>query len=230
MQTTPQARSPIGILGGMGPEATALLFQRVVDATPAADDSEHIPLLIDNDPRIPSRIAHLIEGHGDDPTEYLCAMAQRLEAANCQALAMPCNTAHHYAAAIQASIGIPLLNMVQRTAKVLGAMGVKKVGMFTSPALKIVSVYEDFFAEHGLEGVFPVNDAANLRLIREIKAGQQPDSDTMKMVLDELALTGSEVILVGCSELSLYSDSLPTSLPCVDSLDVLRDSIIDFAA
>ena len=51
----------------------------------------------------------------------------------------------------------------------------------------------------------------------------------MKMVLDELAEEGSEVILVGCSELSLYSDRLPTSLPCVDSLDVLRDSIIDFA-
>ncbi len=230
MQTAKQAHSPIGIIGGMGPEATALLFQRVVAATPAQDDSEHIPLLIDNDPRIPSRIAHLIEGDGDDPTPYLCQMAQRLEAANCQALAMPCNTAHHYAAAIQASIGIPLLNMVQQTAEVLGAMGVKKVGMFTSPALKFVGVYEEAFADYGLEQVFPKNDTATLRLIREIKAGQQPDSDTMKMVLDELAERGSEVILVGCSELSLYSDRLPTNLPCVDSLDVLRDSIIDFAA
>ncbi len=222
-------RRSIGIIGGMGPEATALLFQRIIAATPARDDSEHIPLLIDNDSRIPSRIAHLIEGIGEDPAPYLCQMAQRLEAANCAALAMPCNTAHHYAQTIQASIGIPLLNMVQQTSAILGAMGVTRVGMFTSPALKKVGVYEKSFTAHGLNSIFPANDETTLNLIRGIKAGQKPNTKTMAIVLDELAQAGSEVILVGCSELSLYSDSLPTTLPCIDSIDVLRDSIIDFA-
>ena len=220
----------VGILGGMGPEATALLFQRIVAGTPAQDDCAHIPLLIDNDPLIPSRIAHLIEGNGVDPTAHLCRMAQNLEAADCSALAMPCNTAHHYAAAIQDSVGIPLLNMVQQTSAVLGAMGVQRVGMFTSPALKATGVYEKFFVRHGLKGIFPAEDAATLGLIRAIKAGQSPDLSVMAAILDELKNSGSEVVLVGCSELSLYSASLPNDLPCVDSINVLRDYIISWSS
>ncbi|MEH6740448.1 MAG: aspartate/glutamate racemase family protein, partial [Sulfitobacter sp.] len=87
----------IGVLGGMGPEATILLQRKVLDAVLARDDSDHIPLVIDMNPRVPSRIAHLLEGTGEDPGPILAAMAERLQNAGCAALAMPCNTAHHYA-------------------------------------------------------------------------------------------------------------------------------------
>ena len=106
-------RRVVGILGGMGPEATILLQQRLL-ATRRRRAMTPITcrLLIDMNPQVPSRIAHLIEGTGIDPTPVLVAMARRLEAAGATALAMPCNTAHHYAAAIAAAVSIPLLNMV----------------------------------------------------------------------------------------------------------------------
>ena len=85
----------IGILGGMGPEATVLLMSRIIARTPAADDRDHVPLFVDNNTQVPSRIAALIEGTGEDPGPVLADMARRLEANGAEALAMPCNTAHH---------------------------------------------------------------------------------------------------------------------------------------
>jgi aspartate racemase len=87
----------IGILGGMGPEATVLQMSRLITATPAQDDADHIPLIVDTNTQVPSRVAALIEGGGTDPAPVLAAVAKRLEEAGAGALAMPCNTAHHYA-------------------------------------------------------------------------------------------------------------------------------------
>ena len=121
MDETVTPRPTIGILGGMGPEATILLMQRIMAATPAPegrarDDADHIPLLVDNNTAVPSRIRHLIEGTGEDPGPVLAAMARRLETAGAHALAMPCNTAHSYAAAVRGAAKIPFLDMVALTA------------------------------------------------------------------------------------------------------------------
>jgi hypothetical protein len=87
----------VGIIGGMGPEATLDLMRRVLAKTPAQDDQDHIHLIVESNPKIPSRIAHLIEGTGDDPTPELIRIAVNLQRAGAQALAIPCNTAHAYA-------------------------------------------------------------------------------------------------------------------------------------
>ena len=90
-------RRTVGILGGMGPEATVLLMQQVIAAVPARDDADHVPLIVDQNRQVPSRIRRLIEGTGEDPRPVLAAMARRLQGRGPQALAMPCNTAHAYA-------------------------------------------------------------------------------------------------------------------------------------
>src|ERR1700723_4357749 len=86
----------VGIIGGMGPEATVDLMRRVIAATPARDDADHIHLLVDNNPKVPSRIAALIDGTGCDPAPALCEMAKGLEAQGADFLVIPCNTAHYY--------------------------------------------------------------------------------------------------------------------------------------
>lgn len=219
----------IGIIGGMGPEATALLFQRIVAQTPADDDRDHLPLLIDNDPGIPSRIAFLIEGNKIDPTAHLCKIAQNLEKAGCSALAMPCNTAHFFAKAISESVSIPLINMIEHTARHIKTKGWTKIGMFCSPALRKVGVFEAAFAQNGLEALFPANDSEPLQIIRQIKAGQPPDTALIARLLSELEAHGAHGVLISCSELSLFRDHLVTPLPLVDSLDVLTTEILCFA-
>ena len=98
----------VGIIGGMGPEATVDLMRRVIAKTPASDDQDHVHLIVENNPKIPSRIAHLIDGTGADPTPELTRIALNLQRAGADALAMPCNTAHAYAHSIRRAVSIPL--------------------------------------------------------------------------------------------------------------------------
>ena len=102
---------PVGILGGMGPKATILLQERLMRAVPSVlDDADHVPLIIDMNPQVPSRISHIIEKKGLSPGPILAKMAKRLEIAGAQSVAMPCNTAHYYSQDITSAIKIPFID------------------------------------------------------------------------------------------------------------------------
>ena len=229
-----QARRPVGILGGMGPEATILLQRKLLDVIPAQDDCDHIPLLIDMNPQVPSRIAHLIDGSGDNPGPTMAAMARRLEIAGAKSLAMPCNTAHHYAPAIVDAVDIPLLNMIEIAAtyaeRALGPAG--RVGMIASPAMRQTRLFEIALEARGLSVLWPKDDAAMLSAIRAIKKGR-PDMSVRATVLSassELLDAGADMQFIACSEFSLVADSAAPDARVVDTLDLLVAEIVAFSA
>lgn len=223
----------VGILGGMGPEATILLMQRIVAAVPARDDSDHIPLIVDNNTQVPSRIKALIEGTGEDPAPVLAAMARRLEAAGVQALAMPCNTAHHYAGAIRAASGVPFLDMVALSsaaaARAAGPGGA--VGMLASPAVRKVGVFDAALAAQGLRQIWPEDEDAMLAAIRRIKAEGPVDAAlaSVEAAAAELAGRGAGALMVACTEFSLLAPRLAAPAPVIDTLDALVAEIVAFA-
>lgn len=223
----------IGILGGMGPEATILLQRRVMQAVPAADDADHVPLMIDMNTQVPSRIAHLIEGTGIDPSPTLAAMATRLEAAGAQALAMPCNTAHHYAGAITGAAGVPLLNMIElagdHAAAALGAGG--RVGILASPATRSTGLFNTALEARGLSVLWPEDGAQMLAAIRTIKAEGPVDTAraTLRAASAELAAAGAQMQLIACSEFSLIADSVAPGVQAVDTIDLLAQAIVGFS-
>lgn len=221
----------VGILGGMGPEATILLMQKVMAAVPARDDADHVPLLVHQNPQVPSRIKALIERVGEDPAPTLARMARDLEAAGAQALAMPCNTAHHYAPAIREASGLPFLDMLALTATHLAGAGARRVGMLASPATRLADVFSAPFAARGLVPVFLDDDTALLAIIRAVKAGDTPATLTgaLRRQADALRAQGADHLLVACTELSLMTDALPDDLPRTDSLDCLTGAIVEFA-
>ena len=106
------AKKTIGILGGMGPEATARLFQLIIDHTQADTDEDHIPVIIHNEPRIPDRTEAIL-GRGPSPLPALIDAAVRLQAAGAQLILMPCHTAHHYHPDIVVHLQVPFLNMIE---------------------------------------------------------------------------------------------------------------------
>lgn len=223
----------IGILGGMGPEATILLQRKVMDAVPARDDSDHIPLLVDMNPQVPSRIAHLIERTGEDPGPTLAAMALRLQNAGSAALAMPCNTAHYYAAAITDAVDIPLLNIVDLAAKhALGLVGTGgRVGVLASPAIRRIGLFEKAFGKVGISVTWPEQDEAMLAAIRTVKS-QGPVAaarSTLLKASTELVATGADMQFIACSEFSLISDSVAPNSNAVDTVDLLVRAIVDFS-
>lgn len=222
----------VGILGGMGPEATVLLMSRVIAATPAKDDADHIPLIVDQNPQVPSRIARLIEGTGADPAPVLAAMARRLEVAGAEALAMPCNTAHHYAPAIRAAASVPLLDMVALSAEAAAQAGRGgRVGILASPAVQRIGLLDAALARHGAAAVYPADQPALLDAIRAIKReGRTPAARAaLAAAARGLAREGAAIQLVACTEFSLIADAAGEEAEVIDTLDVLTAEIVRFA-
>ncbi|WP_341368196.1 amino acid racemase [Yoonia sp. BS5-3] len=226
-------RCAIGILGGMGPQATILLQERLLRAIPATDDADHIPLLIDMNPQVPSRIKWLIEGRGADPAPALVAMGRRLETAGAAALAMPCNTAHAFADDIDAATGIPFLNMPQLAAGFVASKVPEgsAIGILASPATQKTELFKSVLAPHGLTALYPEDDAPLLAAIKQIKAsGPSSYHQTLlNQAADTLVQRGAVAILVGCSEFSLLSDQITASVPVIDTMNVLTQQLVDFA-
>ena len=217
----------VGILGGMGPEATVLLMQRLIAVTPAKDDAEHIPLIVHQNPQVPSRIRHLIERTGEDPGPVLAQMARDLAAAGAEALAMPCNTAHAYASPIRAATTLPFLDM--RDATVAALPRGARIGMLASPAVRMSGAFDAAFAGANLTAVWPIDEGPVLALIRQVKAGGT--GPAAQQAMSELARTSaamSDHVLVACTELSLLTAGL--NMQFTDSLDCLVDAIRGFAA
>ncbi len=202
--------------------------QRLLAAVAAEDDSDHIPLLIDMNPQVPSRIAHLIEGTGGDPAPVLAEMARRLETAGATALAMPCNTAHSYAASITSAVNIPLLNMVTLSAERAGS---GKVGILASPATRITGVFDDALEPIGATPVWVEDEDQLLHAIRIIKAnGATVEArNILRAASEELLAMGAETQLIGCSEFSLIAEATSAEANAIDTLDVLVDAVVAFA-
>lgn len=223
----------VGILGGMGPEATVLLMSRVIAAVPARGDADHVPLIVDQNPQVPSRIAHLIEGTGADPAPVLADMARRLERAGAEALAMPCNTAHHYLETIRLAVSIPVLDMVAASARRARQAAVQgaRVGLLASPAVAKVGLFDRALAAEGVEVVHPASGDDLLAAIRTIKSeGPVPSARAALLRASEALLTdGAEVQLIACTEFSLIADAVAPGVHAIDTLDVLVDEIVEFA-
>lgn len=227
---TPRRKPIVGILGGMGPEATLDLMRRVIAATPAQDDADHIHMLIDNNPAVPSRIAALIEETGPSPAPELVRMACGLAAGGADMLAMPCNTAHYYAGEVAASVAIPFLDMValttERIVKTVPAGA--KVGMLASTAVLKIGLYESALARHGLDLQLPARQDALMAVILAIKSGDtgKGQRDELAAIADELVQSGADILLVACTELSILAGSIPKTVPVIDALDVLAEKIV----
>jgi aspartate racemase len=214
----------VGVIGGMGPEATVDFLRRLIAAVPARDDSDHIRVLVDNNPKIPSRLAALVEKTGEDPAPVLCEMARGLEKQGADFLVVPCNTAHYFLPQIAKAVNIPLLDMVALSIAKLAALSPKpaKIGILATPAVRLVGLYETRLREAGMQAAFPdaANEAKLLEVIRTVKANailEQHHHDYAE-VARSLAV---DALLIACTELSVLGAPKEISKPSIDALDVL---------
>jgi len=217
----------------MGPDATVDLMQRVICATPAKDDADHIHLLVDNNPKVPSRIAALIEGRGESPAPVLVRMAQNLERAGADLLAIPCNTAHAYLEPIRNAVAIPVLDMIQMTADRLSELSPQPetVGVIASSAVLKAELYVKALDTHGLNIVLPTveNQDVVMALIKKVKSGQvsMADHQRFSYIASCLVESGAQAIAVACTDLSVMGqDGLISDVPLIDTLDILTEAIV----
>jgi aspartate racemase len=231
----------IGVLGGMGPAASVDFYRRIVDATDAARDQDHLHVLIDSDPAVPDRTAFLL-GDGADPTPTLIAMAQRLERAGAELLVMACNTASAFAPRVAAAVGVPLLNWPDEVATgvLTRQPGLTHAGVLATTGTITSGLYQQAFGRHGIDVVVPATPQQDL-VMQAIygPAGVKAGSPNMSAARDQvtecgraLARSGAQAIVLACTELSVLfatggAPSWPA--PTFDAAQVVAERLIDLA-
>lgn len=201
-----QTRVP-GILGGMGPGATRDFYNWILQLTPAQNDQEHLEMLMHSFPH-PDRTEAIL-GKKGSPLPTLIYSAQLLQKMGADFLAMPCNTAHHFIPDLQKHIRIPILNMIDETGKELDRLGIKKVGLLSTAGTARSGIYQSLPVDVIIPS--PPGVQKEMEAIygnTGIKAGvEHEQSDQNKRllleVIRELRLKGAEVIILGCTEISL---------------------------
>ena len=166
----------LGILGGMGPQATQDFYQRILDRTDASCDQEHLPTLIWSDTSMPDRTAAILGGDVEGCYRRLLDGARLLERGGCTALAIPCNTSHYFADRLQGDIAIPLIHMPRETVAALAADGKKRAGILATDGTVQTGIYQRECAARGMEGVTPPADVQKLVMsiiYDEIKRGEK---------------------------------------------------------
>ena len=230
---TGKAEKTVGILGGMGPEATVDLMQRIISLTPALDDADHIRCIVDNNPKVPSRIKAIIEGRGEDPGPCMADMATRLESWGADFLVIACNTAHHYYRNVSDAVDIPVINLIGLVTDHLirHFPAHRSIGILASPAVGMTGLYTQRFAPLGLTAVLPDPGAqeALFQVIKTVKQGNTGDNvkRDYESVCRHLADKGAELAVVACTELSILDTDLP--VPTVDAAQVLAQEVVDIA-
>ena len=219
----------LGIIGGMGPEATIELFSRIVKATPANCDQEHIHILIDNDPQIPDRTAAIL-GRGPDPFPALSTAARRLERAGASLLIMPCNTAHYWMYALRQSVSIPILDMIGLTAERIQSefQAACPIGILATEGTVRAGLYQRALQSAGFPALLPDPDVQELvtNVIYSVKAGDHGEASKLGQVGRKLADCGARGLILGCTELSVLAHSVDFSVASFDPLQALAERAV----
>lgn len=228
------ARPVIGVLGGMGPEATLDFYAKLIAATPATADQDHLHVIIDADPSVPDRSA-AIAGTGPSPGPQLAAMARRLETAGADVLVMPCNSAHAFQREITAAVRIPFVSIIEESVSqaLAAAPGARRVGVLATTGTLEARLFADALTERGIEALEPTaeDQATLMRLIYRIKAGDKSSEvrSAMRALADGLVGAGAQAVVAGCTEVPLVLDQRDVRAPLVSSTEALVAAVVAIA-
>lgn len=224
----------LGVLGGVGPLATACFMELVIKRTCAATDQDNIPMIVYNDPQIPDRTDYILGRSEANPRPEMAKVARWLEDAGADYIAIPCNTAHYFYEDICDAVHIPVLNIMeltaQRVAEHIGPGGT--VGLTATDGTIESGVFQSYFERVGLQTMVPSEQDRALvmsAIYDGVKAGRRLDPDAYLGVTRRLHEAGCGEVIVGCTELSVVYQELgdkPDYL--VDSLEVLADACVGF--
>jgi len=227
-------KKTIGILGGMGPEATAYFYELIIKNTKAEKDQEHIPVVIYADPGVPERTA-AVQGKGPSPLPRLLEGVRVLKEAGADFIVMPCVTAHHFYDEIMREVKVNFLNLVEET--VLYALRknprLKKAGVVASTGTLRARLFHEAFGKEGVEIIEP-EEAEQERVMEAIfgkegiKAGhtEGKSREEIRYVARALIARGAEAIIAGCTEVPLVLKAEDIEVPLIEPLQILAEASI----
>ncbi|MGD0099956.1 MAG: amino acid racemase [Acidobacteriota bacterium] len=224
----------IGILGGMGPEATLDLYRHIINLTPATTDQDHIRVLIYSNPKIPDR-TRAIEAQGESPLSWLIESAKLLEKGGAGVIAMPCNTAHYFLPQIQQEVSVTILDMIEETCRKIRETlsEARTVGLIAAYGTVHCGVYHKALSNAGIKLLIPDDeDQARIRVaIGQVKAGVQDRTtrETFQSIGKCLVDAGARAVILGCTEVPLAFEPKEVNYPTVNPTRILAEAAVAWA-
>jgi aspartate racemase len=224
----------IGILGGMGPEATADLYMRIIRATPVEKDQDHYRVIIDSNAKIPDRTPAIL-GTGPSPLPMMLETGRNLQRAGADFIIMPCNTAHYFYSQLQEGLEVSVLHMIRLSAEHTERShpGVRKTGLLATDGTLASRLYHESYGDQGIEIIAPtemtqrdIMDAIYMHIKRgDLETGGKLLHGAAHKLMD----AGAQAIICGCTEVSLVLHDGDLTVPVVDPLQVLAEKAVELA-
>lgn len=224
----------VGVIGGMGPDATVDFMSRVLAATPASKDQDHVRMVVEHNPRIPSRQSAM-RGEGENPGPVIAAMAARLESAGADFLVMPCNLAHVWQSDIVSATSIPFVSIIDVSVQssLYRSGDNSALGLMTTPGCFRAGLYQQAFAAAGRPCITQTPDEleATMALVEKIKSGDRSPAvaDGLRRIADRLIGRGAKVLVAACTEFPLVMHESMFDVAFVSSTDVLAKKTVALA-
>ncbi len=219
----------LGILGGLGPMASAYFYEMITAHTKAERDQDHIDILLSSRATTPDRTDFIMGKSDVSPLPVMIEDAKYLESCNVSAIVIPCNTAHYFIDEIRKSVSIPMPSIITETVNHVKRCKRKKAGIMATDGTISTNTYQMECDRLGIGWETPSEE--NQKILMEliygcVKGGRKADAEKFYAVADELWQKGCDTVILGCTELSVINRALPRDSRYVDSLEVLAYTAI----
>lgn len=215
----------LGVIGGLGPMATAYFLELIIDMTKAERDQEHLEMIIYNCPTIPDRTAYILGKSEESPLPKIIELGKRLKEQQVTCIAIPCITAHYFHQEIEAAVETRVIHGIRETALLLKEADIQRVGIMATDGTVESGIFQRELEALGITPILPKPDMQKkvMSLIYEdIKKGKEPDLDSFFSVKDYLTKQeGAQAIVLGCTELSVIKRDYDLGEGVLDAMEVL---------
>ena len=220
----------LGVIGGLGPAATALFMQMVIEMTDADTDQEHIRMLIDCCPQIPDRTGFILGKSKDSPAIPMIKIGKGLARAGAELIAIPCITSNYFYEEFRREIPVPVINAVEEIKKILNNAGISNVGLMATSGTIASGLFQKAFNTDKGRLILPSEqmqeDVMHL-IYNNVKAGKPAEMDRFEKVSDALKAGGAQVIILGCTELSVIKRDEKLCGGYLDALEVIAKAAVE---
>ena len=219
----------LGIIGGMGPAATDLLYRRIIARTDAERDQEHLDMIILNHASVPDRTEAIKSGETKKVTDVLLKDVEFLAKSGVSAIVIPCNTSHYFYDVLQASTDVPIINMIRETAVSLKNAGKKRVCVLATDGTIMTGIYEKELNMNGIECIVPDSDTQKLVMkiiYDQVKKGFPGNMEDFREIHRFIKKQGCDGAILACTELSVFRAEAGLNEFYTDALEVLCEKAI----
>lgn len=217
-------RPLLGIIGGLGPMASAYFYELITEHTAAGCDQEHIDIILSSRATTPDRTDFILGRSDKNPLDAMVEDARSLERYGATAIVIPCNTAHYFIDAVRDSVNVPMPSIITETVLHIKRRGFKKPIILATEGTLSTNTYQRELTANGMDFAFPDSDGTRALMdiiYKKVKSGMIPEPDELYSIIDPMFEAGCDCAILGCTELSLIGKKMTSDPRIVDSLTVL---------